>query len=504
MKNKIILASLLATLSLSVTSCREEYLQSEPTSTLSNPPAQAKLYGLYRMMITPGTGGASKRHDDFGQKSYDIYMDMLSSDMALANAGYGWYRDIAGYVVTDNYTSTENYIPWRYYYRLIAGANEVIQGLGGNDATPTGEQKYSMAQAKALRAYAYFYLLQLYTNQYEPNSETNSIPLYLDTSVVAKPKAKQSEVYAQIVKDLKYAVDNLSGFERKNKGIINKYVAEGLLAYTYAAMGENDKVLSLAQDIINNGGFTLTSREECAYYDHKGTGTPSGGGFNDVNTPSWMWGYDITSQANIELVSFWGHMDDFSYGYAWAGGYKAMDENLYNQIEAGDIRKQQFPANYQATPRDTRHYQPVNKFFSASGRERGAQRVIVSDYVFMRVDEFYILGAEAAAKTGNLTEAKRLISELIKKRFSDATVNAELTKINGLSQDDLLKYIYLNTRIELWGEGKSYLSMKRNHLSVTRGSNHISHKGETFTSTDSRLTLDIPQSEINNNPYIKK
>ena len=102
MKNKIILASLLATLSLSVTSCREEYLQTEPTSTLANPPAQAKLYGLYRMMITPGTGGASSSHEDFGQKSYDIYMDMLSSDMALADEGYGWYQSVADYTATDN------------------------------------------------------------------------------------------------------------------------------------------------------------------------------------------------------------------------------------------------------------------------------------------------------------------------------------------------------------------------------------------------------------------
>ena len=82
MKKLIILGSLLGAL-VSLNSCRDEFLESEPTETLANPDAQSKLNGLYLMMVNTGTGG-TKRHDDFGQKGYDIYSDLLSSDMVLA------------------------------------------------------------------------------------------------------------------------------------------------------------------------------------------------------------------------------------------------------------------------------------------------------------------------------------------------------------------------------------------------------------------------------------
>jgi hypothetical protein len=62
--------------------------------------------------------------------------------------------------------------------------------------------------------------------------------------------------------------------------------------------------------------------------------------------------------------------------------------------------------------------------------------------------------------------------------------------------------VLLQTRIELWGEGKSYLSMKRNNSTITRGSNHVFHAGESISSSDERLTFEIPRAEIQNNPFI--
>jgi hypothetical protein len=42
----------------------------------------------------------------------------------------------------------------------------------------------------------------------------------------------------------------------------------------------------------------------------------------------------------------------------------------------------------------------------------------------------------------------------------------------------LKKEIYLQTRIEFWGEGKSYLAMKRK-ATTTRGSNHLFFAGDS-------------------------
>ncbi|WP_304343638.1 RagB/SusD family nutrient uptake outer membrane protein [Chryseobacterium koreense] len=504
MTKKIIFSAVLGLL-VTLTSCREEFLQSEPTETLSNPPAQAKLYGLYQMMVNTETGGTTG-HDDYGQKGYDLLSDLLSSDMVLSGVTYGWYRNVANLTAPVDYTQNTNYQPWRYYYRIGYAANDVISGLGGNDAVPANNtDKFAMGQAKAMRAYSYFYLLQFFTPKYDP--EAKSIPLYTDTSVIAKPRAKQSEVYAQIVKDLTEAIQLLDGFSRANKGIINRAVAQGLLAYTYAAMGgneNNEKAAALAQQIM--AAYPVTSRSEAVFSVDSG----SGGGFNDLKTSSWMWGYDISEANGLDLISWWGQADIFTYSYAWAGDAKSIDLGLYSAIRTDDVRKQQFvtidevdptPANplgyvYRPATQDGDYPAvPANKFY-APGRVIGGQRIITSDYVFMRSDEFYLLAAETLAKSGSEAQAKTILKNYLSNRLNDTSY------IDALSGVALQKEIYLQTRIELWGEGKSYLAMKRNQATVTRGPNHLFFMGQSFNFDDPRLTLSIPQAEVNNNPNL--
>lgn len=481
---------------LTATSCREEFLESAPTETLANPPAQAKLNGLYLMMVNTGTGGTTG-HDDYGQKGYDLVSDLLSADMVLSGVTYGWYSNIANLSAPVDYTNNSNYQPWRYYYRVAYAANDVIAGLGGNDAVPaSASDKSSMGQAKAMRAYAYFYLMQYFTTGYNP--EALSIPLYTDTGVDGKPKAKQSEVYGQIVKDLTEAVDLLNGFSRANKGMINKEVAQGLLAYTYAAMGENAKAAELSLQIIAK--YPKTTKEETVYNEEAG----SGGGFNDLNTKSWMWGFDLTEANDLDLISWWGQADIFTYSYAWVGDAKSIDYGLYDAIRPDDIRKEQFKTvNETATSyvmldaKEDGDYPavPVNKFY-APGREIGGQRIVTTDYLFMRVDEFHLLAAETLAKSGNEAQARTVLQNYLADRIADTSY------LNSLSGTALQQEIYLQTRIELWGEGKSYLAMKRNKATITRGSNHLFFAGQSFPYSDDRLTLDIPQQEVNNNPNL--
>lgn len=534
MKKSIIYASL-AALFFSATSCNEEFLETQPTETVSTPPSQYKLNGLYLMMINTGTGGTTG-HDDFGQKGYDIFTDMLSADMVLAGVTYGWYSGIANLTWTTDFTSTRNYTPWRYYYRLINGANDVIDGLGGNDANPSSaEQRSAMGQAKALRAYAYFYLLQMFAEKYEPGAA--ALPLYTKSGSPAAPKSTQSEVYGQIVKDLTDAINLLDGFNRANKGMINKYVAEGLLAYTYAAMGDYAKVEQYSKDIITNGGFSVTSKAE------------STGGFNSISAPSWMWGFDLTNDNDLDLVSWWGQVDVFSYSYAWAGDPKSIDLGLYAQIKDGDVRKNQFtsvgdirmldehgkplkddkgkdiveevyniPADAEegdvipveklfGIDPDKVAYKsievlgisypavPANKFYDPN-REIGGQRTITTDYLFMRVDEFHMLYAEALAKQGKDAEAKTALKNYLANRITNTSY------VDALSGTALQNEIYLQTRIEFWGEGKSYLAMKRNKATIKRGSNHLFFEGQSFNYNDSKLTFKIPQDEVNNNPNL--
>lgn len=478
MKNILILGSLMGLL-LGTTSCREEFLETEPTQTLANPPAQAKLYGLYNMMVNTYTGGTTA-HEDFGQKGYDIMSDFLSADLALSIDTYGRYRTLANLTTTVDYTNNFNYMPWRYYYRIVYATNEIIGGLGGNDAVPSSEtDKFSMGQAKAMRAYAYFYLSQFYNTKYDPAAD--SIPLYTETTLgEAKGKAKQSEVYGQIIKDLKEAITLLDGFARPNKGVVDKNVAKGLLAYTYAATGDYAQAAVLSKEIM--ASYPKTTTADLVY----NATTASGGGFNDLKTASWMWGFDLTLENDLDLVSWWGQMDYYTYSYQGAGDRKVIDNGLFASIKADDKRKSQYNSVGM----------PTGKFY-APGRVAMGQRNVVTDYLFMRADEFYMLAAESLAKSGNEAEAKTILKSFLDNRLSSTTY------IDGLSGAALLNEIYLQTRIEFFAEGKSYLAMKRNKANVTRGTNHLYSPSKSFSYDANELTFDIPQGEINNNPLLK-
>jgi len=187
-------------------------------------------------------------------------------------------------------------------------------------------------------------------------------------------------------------------------------------------------------------------------------------------------------------------MDIYTYGYPSVGDTKAMDQNLYDQIPANDVRKKQF-LNYSG---HIFHLAPYNKFYD-SNREIDGQLNVTTDYFYMRIAEIYLLHAEVAAKSGDEMAAKTSLKELLKNRFEDAS---DYSYVDSLTGQALLDEIYLQTRIELWGEGKIYFAMKRNMQTVTRGPNHLLLQGESFSYDDDRLTLKIPESEIQNNPNI--
>lgn len=490
MKNKIF--SLVAGLAtLGVLGCSEDFLDVQPSQFLTaqqvaeaaanNPDVVAgSMSGIYTLMFQTGTGGTGG-HDDFGQKGYDIYSDMLSGDVALARSSYGWYRTITEFQTTTDFTFQDNYQVWRYYYRLIRSANLVIDALGGNDATPTNqENQFIMGQAKAMRANSYFYLAQFFQPAYNASEEI--LPLYTTPDDPNGPKVAAQQIYDLIVDDLTTAITLLDGFTRSAKSQVDQSVAQGMLAYVYGAMGNYAEVKTLTAAVINSGAYPIMDANEAT------------GGFNDVNTPGWMWGVDLTNDNGLNLVSWWGQMDAFTYSYQWAGDRKAIDKGLFDAIPANDVRKGQFLDN----PSSGYYLVAINKFYDPA-RVTGGQRFITTDYLYMRVAEMYLLNAEASAKTGDEATARTSLKALLAERFATPADYAYVDLLSGQALED---EIYLQTRIEFYAEGKSYLAMKRNQATIVRGSNHLSNVGTPISYDDDRLTFEVPQSEIQNNPFI--
>ncbi len=503
--------TLLSSALLMLVGCSEDYLEKEPSEFLTNEQVVeagennadvlvGTLTGIYSLQFQDGSGG-TENHDDFGHKGYDVYGDMLSGDMALSVSSFGWYRaDITEFQAPLDFLQQRNYMPWRYYYRIIRSANLVIEAVGGNDAVPElDENKYILGQAKALRAHSYFYLTQYYQKEYDPNEEI--LPIYVDPNEENGPKVAASQIYELMESDLNDAISLLDGFGRSAKNEINQDIAKGILAYVLASKDTPEawgQVKTLTDEVIAEGAYPIMTASEVAPTDAAevnltgNSGSISGGGFNDVDTPGWMWGVDVTSDVNMGLVSWWGQIDYFSYSYAGYGDYKAMDSNLYDQMPEDDVRRRQFHSN----PEAANYLQPWGKFYDPARVPRGPSQVITLDLIYMRIAEMYLLNAEAAVNIGMDAEARISLASVLDLRVDDTSY------LDDLSGQDLEDEIYLQTRLEFWGEGKSYLAMKRNKATTVRGPNHLSFVDVAIPYNDERMTFEIPEAEILYNPAI--
>ncbi len=489
-----------------IISCESEFLERTPEddtiavsdleqTALINPGIlDATLKGAYTILYNPGTGGIGG-HNDYGPKGHDVLGDIVSSDMALSKNTYSRYRTAAQLILTTDYTQNNgNYQMWRSYYRLIRACNLIITALGGNDVAITDNNRHAMGQVKALRGFAYFYLAQYYIPEYTDDSKV--LPIYIDSELSDNlPQSTTKEVYDLIIDDLTQASSLLETFTRNNKFEMSSDVAKSLLAYTYAARGKSgDNLLAknLAEEVISSG-YPLTTKDQVV------------GGFNDATTPSWIWGVDVISDFGLALASWWGQMDIYSYSYQFFGDTKSIDSDLFNAIRPNDIRKTQFLDDPAANNLSSGYrLSPFKKFYDPARTLRGTSVVTTSDYVFLRVDEMYLLSAEMSARIGGMeVDARNRLKDVLSLRFDDA---ADYAYVDALSGTALQNEIYLQTRIEFWGEGKSYLAMKRNKATVTRGanSNHLFLKGGSWQYNSDEMTFKIPQSEIQNNIFINE
>ena len=487
MKNiRIILSfALIATMFVG---CSEDFFDRTPTeyitqSDLGDPmkdPAvmESMVNGMYLTLFTSGTGGIDT-HADFGQKSNDIISDLLCGDMGMAGSNYGHFYNSTELKSTSR-TNNTNYAIWRYNFRLIKAANDILALYKDDQKAPTvGAEVWG--QAKAVRAYAYYNLINFYSKGFKGFESVKVLPIYDITSNVAQPFSTAQQVYDFIKKDISDAVDALEGFDRSYYNEIDQSVAKGIRSYIYLMGGEWANAISDANDVIALNGLS-TAKDVTS-------------GFSKLNTKGILWGVDITNENTGKLASFWGHIDIYTYGYAYAGDAKIMDSNIFAAIDPLDVRAKQFDANGR----------PTGKFYNAD-RKKGADKSWEGDVFWLRVAEMYLVKAEAEFNSTGAAAAQLTINSLLNNRkLEDGNLDIVGTSpavgtpaYTITSADD----IYLQWRIECWGEGKSYAAMKRLHITNTRGANHSELAGVAISWDDDRLTFPTPENEAINNPNV--
>jgi hypothetical protein len=141
-------------------------------------------------------------------------------------------------------------IAWTSAYNVIYNANAVIEGIAASKSSQLHDNVRTTitAEAKFIRAFCYFYLVNFY----------GDVPIVLSTrynTEVVRSRSPQSEVYQQIVKDLEDAraalpADYSAGGGRRVR--VNKWAATALLARVALFTGDYATAAAMATEVIDH------------------------------------------------------------------------------------------------------------------------------------------------------------------------------------------------------------------------------------------------------------
>lgn len=479
------------TLSL-LSGCSKDELEREPSQSVTDDAlfssvdgAQAALDGIHRL-----TYAYYGYHSAFGQKSIDLIIDIMGDDFYPTNDAryrhyYSWYQ------YTESRTATSNLLKyvWSYYYDLIDNANIIIEKVDGaaDAGTKVDQVKNIKGQAYAYRAYAYWYLVQLFADRYAPGTANTQagVPLVISSTSGAQPRATVEEVYAQINSDIDQAVKLLgeSSTTRSTKSQINLNVAEGIKARIDLTTG--NYVAAAAAAKAARTGYDLTTNYK--------------GGWNSTSDSEWIWGAVLIDEQQTSYASYFSHIDPFFGGYASLGIQKSISTEVFDYLPESDYRKQLFEPEKYFSNAD---YKTYFKSLKRVGYKFTGHGKWTNDYLYMKSGEMYLIEAEALARQGGKdAEAQAVISELTKNRDPEAVSTT-------LTGDALVAHILMERRAELWGDGFRLLDIKRLNTGLDRrnkGHNELIWLSAShFPAGSAQLLLLIPQAEIDANPLVKQ
>jgi hypothetical protein len=143
---------------------------------------------------------------------------------------------------------------WSWLYGIINSANTIIIASEEPYVNWTeAEMKQVQGVARFFRAFAYRHLVNLFGDVPLNLAEAGGA---IKTDWVRTPVA---EVRQQMVEDLQYAADNISGEPNKKASNITSWVAKHYLAEVQMELGNNVEAETLLRDIIDNGPYQLVT-----------------------------------------------------------------------------------------------------------------------------------------------------------------------------------------------------------------------------------------------------
>ena len=425
--------------------------------------AAAEINAIYAQMIALYAGGTSG-HNDFGVASCMMLLESEGQDWIGPNTGYNWFAYSDFYA--RNYNATVNLLMWNTYYKTIAACNMVCASTDPETTNP--DLMANLGQARAVRAYCYSILAQLYQFTYNAeNASKPCVPIVHESLTAeqqaANPRASLQEVYDFIMADLNYAIPALAGWARADKGAADQAVAYGLRARVNMLLGNYADAAEDAKMALQVSGaqpYTLAdvSKPTFCHAEHN----------------SVIWANMIVESNDVVqtgIINWPSHMSSlYTDGYTGVGTYREISSDLYSKISPTDVRKGWWlNENLESPLLDHPAYAGwkgkgvpyANVKFGVPDDDTN-NLVADADWTLMRYEEMLLIQAEGLARSNQEAAAKALLEGWVKAN-RDANYTCKASDEAGLVEE-----IWMQRRIELWGEGFAWFDLNRLEKPIIR------------------------------------
>lgn len=492
--NKIVLFA--ATLLL-LNACSGDWLDREPSDGIRTDEAltnMGKLEAAYIGMYDGLQGNST--YSEYYAARMIYYGDVRGDDMQAVEAGK---RTSSIYEM--RYTANDAPMIWNVPYNVLRRANRIMEAIDQGIVKNAGESDKNKAaaariysEALVVRALVHFDLVRVYGNPYTmDNGAGLGVPIMLKPldSKALPQRNTVKEVYEQVVKDLKKAIEDDALDKEMNNGYITHWTAKGLLARVYLYMGDNANARKEAMEVIEQSPYKLWTNTEYA---------------------NRVWDKTVgahNKEMLLELLNTssddWTDREGIAYLYNEAGYSDAIATKAFCELLQADSNDVRLTA---MLPSHEEEYMEkygkdrvwVNKY---PADNLGEMRM--SSVPILRLSEIYLIAAEASAKLNDMATAAKYLNAIVLRANPNATPVADA--------DATVDRILLECRKEFVGEGHRFFDAMRNNQTIVRYTDekHIGYhyplseaKSQRFDRTYFRAILPIPLSEKDANEGIQQ
>ena len=385
---------------------------------------------------------------------------------------------------------------WSSLYEAVTRSNRIINNVP--DIEMDAEEKADIiAEARFIRAYAYFYLLQAFGMDPANNNGPGIVLLDGPVTIGAanQPRSPEPAVWEQIEADLQVGIEELptkSARSPEQLGRATRGAAQALLVKAHIFQKDWGPAETLAQEVITSGEYRLAPDFSSIFRTSGEHGPGSIFEINYATLPNQLEGY-------------FGNVYQASRS-TWGFGFNNPTQDLYDAFDSNDPRRdatiiedgEQMPDGTVVDGGSSRSGYHNEKIWIPQSEypQNNGQGIFAgpSNVRYIRLANVLLWHAEAANENGNAQAALESLNRVrARARDTDDNPNNDpagvLPDITTTDQAELRQIIYRERRLELAMEDLRFFDLVRQG----RAADALSDAG-FISGTHERMP--IPQREI--------